>query len=1192
MMNERGLAHSDGDQHNIRDPNVLQRLASDPDESIWVGASAGTGKTKVLTDRVLRLLLPRRDGRPATLPHRILCLTFTKAAANEMAVRITEKLAEWTVIDIDHDDRKKSLRHVLSDLLGHDPNEEQISAARRLFADVIDCAGGLQIMTIHSFCQSVLGRFPIESYLSPNFKILDEFAAKKLLLRAQDSVLSSAFARENAGSELSNALHYLSSELSEEQFSHVMRDVCSEWLQIHHVVQNFGGIAGVYQEVCRFYEIPGDADLNSSYHEFCVEGAFNRSDLMAAAEAMIEGGGKDEVKSAHVILEWLSLSEAERVERVRAYFGAFLTQKGVLKSRGFPTKASEKIFPHCRDILEAEGGRILRLLDYTKKLKSASLTRDVLILGCAISDAYIAMKQEQGVVDFDDLVARTMALLQGSLPSFDALHHTDQGLAPSWVMYKLDQGLDHILVDEAQDTNPEQWKIVEALCQEFFDGFGARDDVVRTSFTVGDIKQSIYSFQRAAPDEFKRMQQVLDHKVVTGGGVNRAVNLEISFRSTESVLHVVDRVFSDPNLNVAVGGGMIRHESFRKGQAGCVELWPVFETQKGEQRDFWDPPIYEASGESGASQLAAYIGDKIKGWLDRKEILPAYNRAIEAGDILILVKSRTAFVEQMVRELKRRNIPVSGSDRMVIGEQLAVQDLMAVARFCLNNQDDLTLAEILKSPFFGWNEEELFSLAYGRKGTLWQELCSFDSARLECISDAPNDMVVVDTSKREAARDYLSRLSGRVSYMGAYEFFSLVLNTPCPANEYSGEKALRARLGDDVLDPLEEFLNATIQFSYENVDQIQVFLHWAEENNIEIKREMDEQSGQVRIMTVHGSKGLQAPIVIMPDTMLSSSAKKGGRLLLPHKTGLDIPLYSARKDDDPDGYAAQYQKCEALDEAEYYRLLYVAMTRAADRLYIAGYRGSRKEREHSWYNILSQAIREDEWSVELEGGVWRIENEQVADPDKFRKKSDVQEKDIVLPDWVFDVAPEEPALPRPLAPSKPDEEDPEVFLSPLKSSSGDRFKRGNLTHKLLQFLPDLNEEERREAAPWFLRKNASDFSDSVRDSIASEVLEILGNPEFSCFFAEGSMAEVSVTGLTDDGRIVSGQIDRLVVGEEDIWIVDYKTNRPPPKDPKDVPKIYRDQLYAYRDSIQKIHPSHKIHMALLWTDGPFLTVIE
>ncbi len=1187
-----GLNIAQGAQNKINDPNVLQRAASNPDESIWVGASAGTGKTKVLTDRVLRLLLPRDDGRPASLPSRILCLTFTKAAANEMALRITEKLAEWAMMDVDHADENKSLRKILDDLLGQPPSDEQLSAAQRLFADVIDCAGGLQIMTIHSFCQSVLGRFPVEADLTPGFKIMEEGAAARLMKRAQGDVLEEALRDENAGSALSVALHNLAQELHEEAFEYLIKDVCAEKLQISRMIKRYSSIEGIYAALCDFYDVPQNMAVDDVYRAFAADGAFNAADLKLATDAMLQGK-KTEAGHAQTIIDWLNKDASARIAGFSDYKLAFLTKNDDMRSpKGYPTDDTKKILPDCRDILEREGMRILRAVDQVKRMKSAALTRDALALGGAISDRYSALKQAQGGVDFDDLIMRTMALLQGESQVFSSLESADQALIPSWVMYKMDQGLDHILVDEAQDTNPEQWQIIEALCQEFFDGFGARDDVLRTSFTVGDIKQSIYSFQRAAPDEFKRMQRVLDEKITQGGGVNREVNLEISFRSTQSVLSVVDQVFSDPALNKAVGGGVIHHDSFRAGQAGLVELWPYFETPKREQRDFWDPPVYESSSESGSSQAAAYIADNIQNWLDRNEVLPAYGRSVQAGDILILVKSRGAFVEQMVRALKTRKIPVSGADRMVIGEQLAVQDLMSLARFCLNHQDDLTLAEVLKSPFFGWSEEELFSVSYERKGSLWQEVCNFDAGRMLSIPDAPKDMVIVADDKRAKARDYLARLSGRAAYLGAYEFFSYVLNSPCPADDYSGERAVRYRLGDDALDPIEELMNAALDFSYDEIDHLQVFLQWAEQNNIEIKREMDEQGGQVRIMTVHGSKGLQAPIVILPDTMLSSSGKKGGRLLLPHKTGMGIPLYSARKDDDPDQYAAQYQKCEALDDEEYYRLLYVAMTRAADRLYITGYKGSRKEKEHSWYNILSSVMKNDARSVELNDGVWRIENAQTADPDKIKKRGENKVFDDSLPEWIFSLAPEEETPPRPLVPSRLSDDELAAVTSPLIAGQESRFKRGNVTHKLLQFLPDFDEVKRANAATSFVRKNASGFSDIVQMSIVDEVMDILKNPEFAPFFVKGSMAEVSVTGLMSDNRIVSGQIDRLVVGESDIWIIDYKTNRPPPIDPNDVPQIYRKQLAAYRDSIQEIYPQHKIHTALLWTDGPYLTIVQ
>ncbi len=1170
------------------DPNEAQRAASNPLESIWVGASAGTGKTKVLTDRVLRLLLPRDDGRQGTPPNRILCLTFTKAAANEMAVRINKTLSHWAVMDLDNPDHKKSLTHVLTDLLGKPPSKEQIVAAQRLFADVIDCPGGLQIMTIHSFCQSVLGRFPLEADLPPNFTLLDDIMAADMMKQAQNAVLNLAGKDEQASSPLSLAVNALASEIDEASFSKIISGICGERHQLLKLLSRYKSADGVYADICEYYGInqfSSDDDIEAA---FCREGTYDASALRQAAQAMMQDKGKKPPVYGANILQWIDAAFEERVNSFDLYRSCFLTTKGEVRTQAFPPKSAINIYPACKEVLHAEAQRLIDANEIIKRAKSAQLTKDLIVVGYEVVRHYTRIKHEQGMLDFDDLILRTMDLLHGNTSSLSSL--SSENTAP-WIMYKLDQGLDHILVDEAQDTNPEQWRIVEAICEEFFSGKTARSDILRTSFTVGDIKQSIYSFQRAAPEEFQKMQSVFDEKINAAGLVNRNVGLDISFRSTESVLRVVDNVFKDPKLNHSVGGGDITHKSFRAGQAGLVEIWPLIEKVEYEKSDYWTPPTEIKNTQSGYSALAEQVATNIKVWLDSKEILPSHNRPIEAGDIMILVRSRSSFVDQMVRALKSVKIPVSGADRMVLSEQLAVQDLLAMASFCLLPDDDLTLAEILKSPLLGWDEDELFSLSYNRKGTLWQEICNFDHNKIDAITGHDEPIKCVNDEKRLIAHDYLSRLIGRARYLGSYEFFSYILNMPCPADKISGLRAITGRLGADALDPIDELLNSALNFTYDNIDHLQVFLDQQTHKNMQIKREMDESMGQVRIMTIHGSKGLQSPIVIMPDTVKTSAAKKMGRMLWGNKTGLDMPLFSARKDSDPKIYSDIYQSCRDLEEEEYYRLLYVAMTRAEDRLYIAGYNAGRGVDENSWYFKVHSAIKNDSNCIELENGNLRIENPQTKDPDRKEKVKDIASIDSKIPKWMYSPAPDEPFPPRPLVPSRPSVGGEETATSPLVAMDNKRFRRGNVTHKLLQFLPDFEESKRRDAALKFVQKNASDLSENVCKSIVSEVMNIIENPEFAPFFVQGSMAEVSVTGLMSDNRIVSGQIDRLVVGKEEIWILDYKTNRPPPHDPKDVPPIYHKQMAAYKDSIREIYPKHKINCALLWTDGPFLTIL-
>tara|TARA_R110001592_G_scaffold29350_9_gene106588 strand:- start:1081 stop:4653 length:3573 start_codon:yes stop_codon:yes gene_type:complete len=1169
-------------------PNLKQQEASHPEHSVWVGASAGTGKTKVLTDRVLRLLLPRARGQDGTPPNRILCLTFTKAAANEMAVRINKTLGSWAVMDIDHEDAKKSLRQVLTQLLGYVPTEAHINAAKRLFADVIDCPGGIQIMTIHSFCQSVLGRFPIEAGLPPNFSVIEEAETSELMRQAQSRVVEISQTNEYAGAPLGDAVNHIIGTLDEQTFSTLMRQICKEKYQFQALTRQYGSVEGIYAVLCDVYKIAQNLKPYAVIENFCAEALYDEQGLRYVAEALLQDKGKTAPQRAAVMLQWLNSDADGRMASYEIYKTAFLTGGGTIHKQAFPPAAVDKQYPDAKDILHREAERILAVENTQKCIKSAAMTRDLLLIGQEVMAAYDRLKILHGGLDFDDLINRTMTLLIGETSGFSHLEQTDRTQIMPWILYKLDQGIDHVLVDEAQDTNPEQWKIIATLSDEFFAGLSARDDVLRTAFTVGDIKQSIYGFQRAAPEEFKRMQKVFDEKINNAGLVNKNIALDISFRSTQSVLHVVDAVFKNPVLLHAVGEGHVHHETFRQGQEGVVELWPLFETEKPEQRDFWDPPVLIQNHKNGASDLAGYIATQIRGALDRKEVLSSHNRLIQPKDFMILVRSRTAFVEQMVRALKALDVPVSGVDRMMLKDQLAVQDLLSVARFCLLPDDDLTLAEVLKSPFIGWSEEELFSLSYGRKGTLWQEICNFDHAKIDAIPEA---VARVSEDKRMAAQDYLSRLMGRARVMGAYEFFAHILTQRCPADDYSGLRAVCKRLGEDAFDPIGEMMNAALDFSHDNTDHLQLFLDYQEHRDTEIKREQEDTTNQVRIMTVHGAKGLQAPIVILPDTTVDGAAKKTGRFLWPEKTKATVPVYSARKDDDPALYCDLYDTIKQQDEEEYYRLLYVAMTRATDRLYIAGYAKKNKPKEHSWYFMVQNAMEQDAAVQQMEDGVLRIANPQTAPPDKSEKKSKDAPDTRALPAWVYQQAGDEPFPPRPLVPSRPSD-DEDIVMAPLKAAENGRFLRGNITHKLLEFLPSFPVENRYDAAVKYAHKNAADFSEDVRDNIVAEVMGILEHPEYRSFFKEGSMAEVPLSGLMPDNRIISGQIDRLVIEERDIWILDYKTNRPPPKDANNIPAIYRKQMIAYRDAIQKIYPDHTIHCGFLWTDGPNLMMVD
>ena len=1148
------------------DPNVLQRRASDPQSSVWVSASAGTGKTKVLTDRVLRLLLPRDDGRDGTAAHKILCLTFTKAAASEMALRISKTLAKWAVLPSHNG--KETLFDELKNLLGRDPKPEEMTTARKLFADVVDVPGGLKIMTIHAFCQSILGRFPLEAGLNPQFIVLDDSQSLTLMNQARENVLARLNNKET--SPEASALNTIAATINEDQFLQLMNAIARERAQLKRLLKKYFDVDGLYTAICQHLAITPNQSTFEILKQASGNDAFNHSALKNAALYMMDTGSKTDKEKADKILTWLALTQDERVQNFKPYASAFLTGENTIRA-SMATKKICEADPSIPDTMTQEAERILNILDTVNAAQSAMLTRNVLRLGSAILDEYTALKTQQNGLDYDDLILNTLALLKGESMN---LEH-----AGRWVHYKLDQGLDHILIDEAQDTNPEQWQIIDALCDEFFHGESTHQDTTRSVFTVGDEKQSIYSFQRASPEAFDDMRKHFKTRIQDAQQGWDEVPMNISFRSTKSVLQTVDAVFSNPLARKGLGHLPIEHTAYRRGQAGLCEIWPLFESDETEKPDLWTPLKEPDEALTAQKKLSLHIAKTIKDWVNNKEELPSQNRSIKPGDIMILVRTRSVLVNQIARELKNENIPVSGLDRMILNEELVIQDLLAMAEFALQPLDDLSLACFLKSPLIGLDENTLFEWAAHRgQHSLWAAV----------KENAPEDVV-----------QYLSALITASKTGSPYAFFKQTLQSPCPTDEISARRAIMGRLGKDAFDPLDEFLNQARAFEHNETPSLQHFIRIQKSQSTAIKREHDpdktSQTGEVRIITVHGSKGLQAPIVILPDTLSgpnSGPSKPEKRLLWPNQSNLDIPLWSPRKDMD---YTAYQDAMAVLDERlneEHRRLLYVAMTRAEDRLYIGGALGKRKKAESiqpdSWYALIQNGLKTISGHEKTPSGGLKITNPQTKDADKNKNQKTQQDCDDDIPAWLTQSVPDEPPQPRIFRPSHI----ADTALSPLEQEGTHRFVRGNLTHKLLQVLPNTPKDNWHNAISKFLERYGNTLAEDIREDIANETLNVLENPDFAPLFEKGSMAEVPITGYLQDRGLISGQIDRLRITEHSVLFIDYKTNRPPPKDASSIPAAYNEQMATYAGLLKQLYPDKAIKGALLWTDGPFLMPLD
>jgi len=1160
-----------------------QRPAADPTASVWVAASAGTGKTKVLTDRVLSLMLH------GTAPERILCLTFTKAAAAEMANRLAQRLAGWAIAE------DEKLAGELAAVLTAPPDAAMLGRARALFAEVLDAPSGMKIQTIHAFCQSLLRRFPLEARIAPHFQVLDELSANAMLAEAREEVLSGLPPEDDAAAldtaapdaaqlALARAVATVSIHVQEGGFAELMGDLAKARGRLQRLLQRRGGIAGLSAAVYDALGADPAADTDALLAAACDDAALDLLGLRLAAGALAQGTGPERDRGA-VLQAWLEGAAAERQRLFDEYERIYLTSKGEIRKKPI-TKGTQAKAPGVREILESEAVRLSTLRTRRNAVTVAQATASLLHLGAAILATYETHKAARALLDYDDLILRTRDLLRG------------QG-AVSWVLYKLDGGLDHILIDEAQDTNPEQWEVVRHLTEEFFAGEGAAE-TLRTVFAVGDAKQSIYSFQRADPQAFKAMREHFAGRAQQAGQRLRDAELTHSFRSTDAVLRVVDAVFAGEVARSALlleEGHELSHAPVRLGQAGTVELWPPAEPPAASDPEPWETPGARRGAAPALSRLARLIARRIHRWTaDPRDAadpenpdawLASRGRWLRPGDILVLVRRRNAFVEELVRELKRLDVPVAGVDRMVLIDQLAVMDLVALGRVLLLPEDDLTLATVLKGPLIGLSEEQLFTLAYGREGSLWDALVQ----RAEGNTDFAR------------AQQQIAALRARVDFLRPYELYAYVLAGDWCPGARNGRERLLARLGPDADDPIEEFVALSLAYEREHVPSFEGFLHWLEVGAQEVKRDMEHGQDAVRVMTVHGAKGLQAPIVFLPDT-LQVPKGKGGLLWLEDDREREtaLMLWSLRKS--MDGAAARRARDRAAEAqaAEYRRLLYVALTRAEDRLYVCGWHTQNAAPGDCWYRLVEGALAgiaapaTFDFTAEIAdgwcGSGWRLATAQSAEAESERPAPALRGAlgPAALPSWAETAAPDEPTPPRPLAPSRPAGEEPPV-RSPLGPDEGWRYRRGRLIHRLLQTLPDLPPGPRRAAAERYLAAPGRELDRAAREEIASVVLAVLESPGFAPIFGPGSGAEVAIVGTLATARgveVVSGQVDRLVVTPPAVLVVDYKSNRPAPVDEAGVAPLYLRQMAAYRAVLREIYPDRRVDCALLWTDGPRL----
>ena len=1088
-------------------PNEATRrqiAAARPDTSTWLGANAGSGKTRVLTDRVARLLLAGTD------PQSILCVTYTKAAAAEMQNRLFSRLGAWAMLDDD------ALAEALADLgVTVTPDGTLLAQARRLFAAAIETPGGLKIQTIHAFCSLILRRFPLEAGVTPGFTELDDSAMGEIIGDALDGLATDQ------------------PEVFEACAAHVGATDLHALTQAILKHRRALGQAPDPITLAARLDLPDDFGPDLLRARVLIPGTWR--DLEEAVPALTAGTANDQKFADRIRLV---LPERDPIRIQEALEGAFLTLTGTPR-KNLVTKGTRAKHLGLCDALD---DLALRVLD-GRRLRNGitALARQGALHSFAADLlARIArLKEQRGGLDFEDLIERTHALLH------------QPGVA-DWVLYKLDGGIDHVLVDEAQDTAPRQWEVIETLTESFTQNPGADGTLPRTLFVVGDFKQSIYSFQGAEPEAFSRMRTRFAEAHAVVGRKLREESLQHSFRSAPAVLEVVDAVF-DGEAREALGGDPVHHIAFKDQLPGRVDLWPPVAQDKEEMAETpWFQPVDTIHAQDDRRVLAGRIADEVARII-AEEALPGPDgpRPVHAGDVLVLVQTRNTLFDAIITACKTRGIDVAGADRLKLEGELAVQDILGLLKFIDLQEDSLSLATALRSPLFGWDEDALHRLAAQRpKGaSLWEALRKSE--------DHKDTLAVLDDLRN--ASDFLR----------PYDLIDRLLT------RHAGRARLIARLGPEAEDGIDAALVRARAYEKQNAASLTGFLAWMEGGETEIKRQAEGAGRALRVMTVHGAKGLEAPIVILPDTGDRTLDVKGD-LVTDADGGV---LWKGPKDSWLEVTETAVETAKKAIAAEWQRMLYVAMTRAENWLIVCA--AGSAEKDESWHVQIDAALdRMGASQVEMPTGPGARHTTGTWPARPAAGGLAPVTGTEALPGWALDpVAPPAPLVEPVRASGLPG-----AKALPGEGLPEEEAKRiGTLVHGLLEDLPLVPETDRPAVAATLLARRAPDLPEDARATLASDALGVLASPDLSALFTPDALAEVALSAPLPDGRILRGVIDRLIVTDSQIHAIDYKTNRALPTRAQDVPAGVLAQMGAYAHALGAIYPGRTLRLSILWT---------
>lgn len=1160
----------------ISDTTARQMRAATPNLSAWVSANAGSGKTHVLSQRVVRLLL---NG---TRPSAILCLTYTKAAAAEMSNRIFKMLGDWTRMD------DQTLTATLSKLEGAPPKLQKLSVARRLFAQALETPGGLKIQTIHAFCEALLHRFPLEANVPGHFEVLDDISAIAMLDEARRQILAKAATQKDS------ALSHTVAQILDLSGEHGLNKLMDEIIQRRHALLDYLNFThdsgGLIKSLAERLEIDPQLSEDDYISKIWPVPSLSDDVITSFHHAAFQGSGKTPQDMAQKLMA--AKDAADPLAKSQLLKEAFLTKAGQpRKIERTISKPIAQMMPQLIACFEAAQAHILKFDDLITRRKCLDASVYALTLAQYFIGLFDGLKRRQAKLDYDDLIIQTANLFKRSG-------------AGSWVHYKLDQGIDHILVDEAQDTSPDQWTLIQSLADEFFAGDSARQ-LERTLFAVGDEKQSIYSFQGAKPERFDEEQRQTSKRAAQADKPFESIALRVSFRSTADILDMVDLIFADETTKqgLTFSDNDIIHQSVRQKAPGSVELWDVIAKSPTQTNEDWLAPLDQVSERDPIKILSSQIAITLEDWIGKETIIDHKTnqpRFIKAGDIMILVRKRDAFVPSLMRVLKTdTNIPVAGADRLRLTDHIATQDLIALGKVILLKEDDLSLASLLKSPFFNVTEGDLFDLCAKRNAqeSVWAALVRSAAAE----------------PKWQAVVNQLDEYAGLLAQYSVHDFYAHILTIKGMRQKFLN------RNGTEVTDVLDGFLDAALEHDQSGIAGLQSFLSTLERSKPDIKREQEQDLDAVRIMTVHASKGLEAPIVFLVDPGSAPYHASHADQLLEyqnpeHQNHLPSAFFWLPNASFHHQISQSIKDEDAKRaEEEYRRLLYVGLTRAADRLVVCGYRGVRELKEPTWHEMVAQGFDRaaPHFVSECERGekdhIWNVRRfeilRQKLENLPTNESSVAQDKTISRPKCLDEKMPQERGLPRPLVPSGVgtlvEEHDhlPQMRSPFLKASMMTRssVEYGNAVHRLLQVLPTLHQDEWTAKANHYLKNVLPNETEETRLHAYESVIKILTEEKWRPLFehdnAIDNASEFSIMGeinVAGEKRLVSGRIDRLVVLKDRILILDYKTNARTPQTAEEVPDHYRSQLAIYREVLKPLYPDHSIEAALLYTRQPIL----